>query len=915
MQTTTTARHKLAEHLARRAEELSPDYIAPGEWDFGEFTFDPVGYTEKVLGFTYWSGIGGEGQLEIVEYYAETLKKLHEKRKWERNLEYDETIWKPGDVVQNWIRVEAGHTVGKCVSWDDTVVLADGSRVPAGSMVGQRAWITGKDGPVLAYFEDNGERPIFELETEDGFVVRRTGNHPLWSASKKSFPGKSPAIGPGGWVAVEEISTGDLVASIDVLKIGGATETLSDDMVKLVALLVGDGGLTGSSVMFSSDSGQMLQELHEVCSRNGLTLKHRSNYDYAITGGLQPILRGLGLWHKGSAEKFVPEAIMKSTLRQKALFLNYLFHTDGWYTSKGKAEIGYCSTSKTLVEQVALLLRQFGVHGNVCAKETGHAATWQVFIHRPESQRRFVERIGIAYKDDSFVRSRLDRKRKLVWRDESSPDNTKWVSVKRVERLGVGRTVAIYVPDGNTYATLLWEHNTFLAAAMVCHFFDVFATSIGYAFAPTATQINDLLFKEIRRFRDNRSELPGRVLQLPEIRHTGTHFIKGKATGNSSTEAVQGQHSEYQIFVLDEAEGIADFVYDAIESMTGGGISIVLMIANPRTNTSRFHKVAGQSYVRSFRLSCLNHPNVITGREIVPNAVKRDYVKRMVETECEVVEEHTPDFNTFEVDWMPGQIFKPNNEFLFRVMGMPPLMQAFDTFMPVGRYDVARKREQPIVDSMEPYQARIGVDSARYGDDSGTIYIKRGDVVKKHAVLSRADGYQYYIVIRELVKELVEDGVIDIHIRVDAGGGYSSTLVDSLGVDDDLYQLVLGKEVIDESTQERKTIKGDLMVLEVHFGGTPSDRKNFADRATEMYWHAAESCKNIAIVGAPDSLRQDLCERKYKYTKRAGIDVRVLRSKEEFRREFGRSPDHGDGFVLAAAPDHIFGGDVALGFA
>ena len=122
------------------------------------------------------------------------------------------------------------------------------------------------------------------------------------------------------------------------------------------------------------------------------------------------------------------------------------------------------------------------------------------------------------------------------------------------------------------------------ADLLVNHFFDCFIPSIIYAFAPNEEQIHDLLFKEIKDDRRN-SGLPGRILDL-ELFRSDSHFVKGKATDNahgSGTERVQGQHNKYLMFVLDEAEGIADFVWGAIDSMASGGICIVLMLANPKT--------------------------------------------------------------------------------------------------------------------------------------------------------------------------------------------------------------------------------------------------------------------------------------------------------------------------------------------
>lgn len=106
---------------------------------------------------------------------------------------------------------------------------------------------------------------------------------------------------------------------------------------------------------------------------------------------------------------------------------------------------------------------------------------------------------------------------------------------------------------------------TCISAGIVNHFFDCFTPCVGYCFAPSWEQIHDLLFKEIKKQRKDKG-LPGRILDL-ELQAGVDHFIKGRATNNanqSGTERVQGQHGRYNLYVLDEAEGVADFVFDVI---------------------------------------------------------------------------------------------------------------------------------------------------------------------------------------------------------------------------------------------------------------------------------------------------------------------------------------------------------------
>lgn len=441
---------------------------------------------------------------------------------------------------------------------------------------------------------------------------------------------------------------------------------------------------------------------------------------------------------------------------------------------------------------------------------------------------------------------------------------------------------------------------TKLASGLVSHFFDCFVPSIIYTYAPTWEQVHDLLWKEIKSDRKDKG-LTGRVLETCEIKtEEAAHFAKGRATndaGGKGTERAQGQHGKYLMFVLDEAEGVADFVYNAVDSMKSGGISIVLMLANPRTRSSRFHKARLLAPVQSFRMSCIWHPNVLAGREIVPGAVRRDYVRDMIEKHCQIVAEHSEDDHTFELPfevtvgdtfYAPGTIYKPNAEFLFRVLGIAPANLADNALITVGRYDAACQRVTPI--AVDPKRARIGVDVARFGKDAGTAYISFAGCVWRSRQFWQLDSNDYFASIKQDALELPAS-VVSLHIRVDGGGGFGSGVIDKLKIDHDLI-----------------TRFPDFEVIEVHFNGSAHDQASYLDIATEMYAETAESLKGICVIDPPETLEADLCERLYGWRNLAGVAVKKLESKDEFRKptRVGRSPDDGDGFVLAVAPDFCF---------
>ena len=440
-------------------------------------------------------------------------------------------------------------------------------------------------------------------------------------------------------------------------------------------------------------------------------------------------------------------------------------------------------------------------------------------------------------------------------------------------------------------------------SGIVNHFLDCFYPASVLMYGPSQDSIKDNLWQELLVDRGDKN-LPGRMLDSMEIRVGPNHFAKARVTSDAhgkGTTRNQGKHNEFQLFVLDEAEGIPRFVFSSIDSMTSGGIAIVLMVANPETRTSEFHKLKSASHVRSMRMSCLHHPNVVAGMELVPGAVRRHYVEMMFELHCEIVPEHLEDEHTFSLEYPvnakglvcpPGTIFQPNAEFLFRVLGIAPKNISDRTLITSGRYEAACKRPAPEEDATK---ARMGVDVSRFGKDYGTLFTRHAGSVWRAAQFWKRRTTDYARVIKEEALKLAEQGATSLHIRVDGGGGFGGGVIDKLIEDMDLIEAF-----------------EDFQVLEVHFNASARDTKSYDNLITEMHAQAAETLKGIRIDNPPEALEEDLCERQYDWVNRSGVEVKQLESKKVFRKRTKRSPDDGDGCVLALAPDFLFDSGAVL---
>jgi hypothetical protein len=445
---------------------------------------------------------------------------------------------------------------------------------------------------------------------------------------------------------------------------------------------------------------------------------------------------------------------------------------------------------------------------------------------------------------------------------------------------------------------------TYVAAGLVNWFFDCFPPSITITTAPSDEQVRLLLWKEIKTLRRGRN-LPGRVLEVEPFMSLGDdHFAIGRTTsdsGGQGTARMQGQHPKFWLYVLDEAEGVPDFVFGAVEGMmTGGTVGIVLMLANPQTRTSRFHKAANEPGVSNYRISVLSHPNVVSGKEIVPGATKRDWALSMIAKHCEVVQDHDDDQYTFTVgypvekdgvEYPAGTIFLPNPEFCFRVLGVAPANLADRCFTSPGRYEAAEKR-QP--DRSDPEICAIGVDCARFGGDAGTIYVRHCNVAWRAAQIMKDDSFAYLEAIKKPALEAAKHGAKRLSVRVDGTGGFGSGVVDLVRADEELRLAYPDGEDYD-----------GVVVYEIQFGESAKDRHVYADIITQLYAEAAETLKGIRVERVPAFLKVDLTERPYEYINRAGVTLKKLQDKEIFRKKNkNRSPDDGDGFVLAVAPEH-----------
>lgn len=150
---------------------------------------------------------------------------------------------------------------------------------------------------------------------------------------------------------------------------------------------------------------------------------------------------------------------------------------------------------------------------------------------------------------------------------------------------------------------------TFTAAIAVIHFMQRFPDGIVATTAPTWHQIRNLLWKEMHAAKS------GAKISLPDMDTTSWYWTKDHyAVGLSTTEAerFQGLHAPHVLIVIDEAPGVREAIWEAIESIESGGDVRILALGNPTISSGRFYQAFNRNSGswKLFTISAFDTPNL-----------------------------------------------------------------------------------------------------------------------------------------------------------------------------------------------------------------------------------------------------------------------------------------------------------------
>lgn len=247
--------------------------------------------------------------------------------------------------------------------------------------------------------------------------------------------------------------------------------------------------------------------------------------------------------------------------------------------------------------------------------------------------------------------------------------------------------------------------------------------------APTDRQVKNIMMPEVARLMDRATQrgfnLPGTVTTDRIRTNNREWFLVGFKADEQNHEAWSGFHAVHTMFIVTEASGVSDNIFDAIEGNLQGD-SRILLVFNPNTPIGYAARSQKGDRWAKFRLNSLTAPNVTEKRVVIPGQVDYPWVVDKLGQWCMPIrqDEAQEELDDFEFE---GQWYRPEDLFRKKVLGKFPKV-GDDVLIPLQWIEAAQKRwihnhgNEPI--EREGIQRMLGVDVAGMGRDA-TCFVER----------------------------------------------------------------------------------------------------------------------------------------------------------------------------------------------
>ena len=359
--------------------------------------------------------------------------------------------------------------------------------------------------------------------------------------------------------------------------------------------------------------------------------------------------------------------------------------------------------------------------------------------------------------------------------------------------------------------------------------------------APTERQVRKIIWAELERHynRAGGRKVLGGDLKAQEWFLEEDWFCVAFTTKETKGQVgkMQGYHSPNLLVIISEAQAVEDNIFEQVEAIATSENSKILLLGNPLHTTGYFAKALQGSDYHSIHLSCLENPNYIERKEVIPGLASYEWVEGMRKK-----------YGEDSPIWQA------------RVLGQLPKGQTIDAILDYYTARLAIDRE--VFTSTRPRRG-ISIDPASFGDDEAVIQIWEEKKLIHQETYPKTRTTQLSSRAILLAEKFDIDAII-----VDT--------VAERGVFDEIYQAVGKKYQLFE-------FKGSMQA---------KDPEQYKNARAEAYFATKDEFENSAVsIQNDEMLIEELCETKYFFTRDG---KKQIEAKEDIKSRLGRSPDRAD---------------------
>tara|TARA_R110000744_G_scaffold19360_1_gene51240 strand:+ start:3145 stop:4644 length:1500 start_codon:yes stop_codon:yes gene_type:complete len=334
----------------------------------------------------------------------------------------------------------------------------------------------------------------------------------------------------------------------------------------------------------------------------------------------------------------------------------------------------------------------------------------------------------------------------------------------------------------------------------------------------------------------------GQLLQYYHKEHKAEWRCDGQTAKEENSESFAGLHAANStpFYIFDEAAGIPDKIYEVRQGGLTDGEPMVFDFGNPTRNTGRFF----QNMTGKFR---------------------HRFIRRFIDST-------TVEYSNTQLhnEWLEDYGYE-SDYYKVRVRGLFPDAGSLQ-LIPMSSYD----DNVDLDTDVGPHDPLImGVDVARFGDDSSVIWLRQGRDAEsqndwRRQIFPKLDTMQFAARIAEIAREKRPDAIM-----IDGGG--------------------VGGGVVDRCRQL------GLDIIEVNFGGKAT-QAGMANMRSQMWANLRDALLVGVRLPNMEDLRTDLTSVEYGFNAKNDLQ---LESKDNMKKRGLSSPDLADALALTyALPVH-----------